>query len=120
MILLKILLKYPTCIDETKILKKHRPQRFILDNKLKKLYAETLEKELCSIKWQDVNKLQTDYIENKNFEIENLSSSIEDAFINTVGKVLRKTRIQKEGKVKERKSKDKNRLAKLVMTNIKS
>ena len=120
MILLKILLKHPTCIDETKNLNKHRPQRFILDNKLKKLYAETLEKELCSIKWQDVNKLQTDYIENKNFEIENLSSSIEDAFINTVGKVLRKTRIQKEGKVKERKSKDKNRLAKLVMTIIKS
>ena len=66
------------------------------------MYTETLEKELRSIKWKDFNELQTNKIENINVEIENLLSNIEDTFINTAGKVLRKTREQKESKVKNR------------------
>ena len=41
-------------------------------------------------------------------------------FINTAGKVLRKTRKHKESEVKKGKLEIKNGLAKLVMTNIKS
>ena len=90
------------------------------NNKLEKWYTETLEKELCSIKWKDCNELQTNKIENINVEIENLLSNVEDTFINTAGKVLRKTRKHKESEVKKGKLEIKNGLAKLVMTNIKS
>ena len=65
-ILLKILWKYPTRIDETKTSNcalEDKPQKFIWNNKLEKLYTETLEKELHSIKWKDFNELQTDKIE---------------------------------------------------------
>ena len=54
-ILLKILWKYPTRLDETKTSNctlEDKPQRFIWNNKLEKLYTETPEKELCSIKWK--------------------------------------------------------------------
>ena len=60
-ILLKILWKYPTCVDETKSSNctlEDKPQRFMW-NKLEKLLTETLEKELRSIKWKDFNELQT-------------------------------------------------------------
>ena len=73
-ILLRILWEYPTRIDETKISNctlEDKPQRFIWNNKLEKLYIETLEKELRSIKWKDFDELQTNKIENINFEIEN-------------------------------------------------
>ena len=66
------------------------------------MYTETLEKELRSIKWKDFNELQTNKIENINVMIEILSN-IEDTFINTAGKVLRKTRKHKESEVKNRK-----------------
>ena len=121
-ILLKILWKYPTRIDETTTSNctlEDKPQRFIWNNKLEKLYTETLEKELRSIKWKDFNELQTNKIENINVMIEILSN-IEDTFINTAGKVLRKTRNHKESEVKNRKMRNKEGLAKLVMTNIKS
>ena len=79
-ILLKILWKYPTCIiDETKTsvcTLENQPQRFIWNNKLKKLYTETPEKELRSIKWKDFHELQTNKIENINAEIENLLSNL--------------------------------------------
>ena len=66
-------------------------------------------------------KLQTNKIGNINVEIENLLSNTEGTFINTAGKVLRKTRKYKESEVKNRKIRIiKNGLAKLVMTNIKS
>ena len=66
-------------------------------------------------------KLQTNKIGNINVEIENLLSNAEGTFINTAGKVLRKTRKYKESDVKNRKIRIiKNGLAKLVMTNIKS
>ena len=66
-------------------------------------------------------KLQTNKIGNINVEIENLLSNAEGTFINTAGKVLRKTRKYKESEVKNRKIRIiKNGLAKLVMTNIKS
>ena len=66
-------------------------------------------------------KLQTNKIGNINVEIENLLSNAEGTFINTAGKVLRKTRKYKESEVKNRKIRViKNGLAKLVMTNIKS
>ena len=55
-----------------------------------------------SIKWKDFNELQTNKIENINVMIEILSN-IEDTFINTAGKVLRKTRKHKESEVKNRK-----------------
>ena len=122
-VLLKILLKYPTGIDKTKTSNctlENQSQRFIWNNKLEKLYPETLEKELRSIKWKDCNELQTNKIENINIEIENLLSNVEDTFINTAGKVLRKTRKHKESEVKKGKLEIKNGLAKLVMTNIKS
>ena len=122
-VLLKILCKYPTGIDETKTSNctlENQSQRFIWNNKLEKLYPETLEKELRSIKWKDCNELQTNKIENINIEIENLLSNVEDTFINTAGKVLRKTRKHKESEVKKGKLEIKNGLAKLVMTNIKS
>ena len=67
----------------------------MLNNKLKKLYTETLEKELCSIKWKDFSELQTNKIENINLLIENLLCNVEDTF-NTAGKVLRKRRKHKE------------------------
>ena len=105
-VLLKILWKYPTGIDETKTSNctlENQSQRFIWNNKLEKLYPETLEKELRSIKWKDCNELQTNKIENINIEIENLLSNVEDTFINTAGKVLRKTRKHKESEVKNRK-----------------
>ena len=60
-ILLKILWKYPTRVDETKSSNctlEDKPQRFMW-NKLEKLLTETLEKELRSIKWKDFNELQT-------------------------------------------------------------
>ena len=98
-ILLQILWKYPTRIDETKTSNctlEDKPQRFIWNNKLEKLYTETPEKELCSIKWKDFNELQTNKIENINVEIENLlynvEAWVEDTFINIAGKLLRKTR----------------------------
>ena len=98
-ILLQILWKYPTRIDETKTSNctlEDKPQRFIWNNKLEKLYTETPEKELCSIKWKDFNELQTNKIENINVEIENLlynvETWVEDTFINIAGKLLRKTR----------------------------
>ena len=71
------------------------------------MYTETLEKELRSIKWKDFNELQTNKIENINVEIENLLSNIEDTFINTAGKVLKKTRKHKESEVKNRKMRNK-------------
>ena len=52
-------------------------------------------------------KLQTNKIGNINVEIENLLSNAEGTFINTAGKVLRKTRKHKESEVKKRKSKNK-------------
>ena len=60
-ILLKILWKYPARVDETKTSNctlDDKRQRFIWNNKLEKLYTETLEKELRSIKRKDFNKLQ--------------------------------------------------------------
>ena len=66
-ILLKILWKYPTRVDETKTSNctlEDKPQRFIWNNKLKKLYTETPEKELHSIKWKDFHELQTNKMEN--------------------------------------------------------
>ena len=54
-----------------------KPQRFIWNNKLEKLYSETLEKELRSIKWEHFDELQTTKVENINFEIENLLSNVE-------------------------------------------
>ena len=84
-----------------------QPQRFIWNNKLEKLYTETPEKELRSIKWKDFHELQTNKIENINTEIENLLSNVEDTFINTSGKVLRKARKHKESKVKNRKIRNK-------------
>ena len=57
----------------------------------------------------------------ENINVENLLFNIEDTFINTAGKVLRKTRKHKESEVKNRKIRNKkNGLAKLVMINIKS
>ena len=90
-ILLQILWKYPTRIDETKTSNctlEDKPQRFTSNNKLEKLYTETL---------------QTNKMENINVEIESLLSNVEDTFINTAGKVLRKTRKHKESEVKNRK-----------------
>ena len=94
-ILLKIFWKYPTRIDETKTSNctlEDKPQRFIWNNKLEKLYTETPEKELCSIKWKDFNELQTNKIENINVEIYSLLSNVEGTFIDTAGNVLRKIR----------------------------
>ena len=122
-ILLKILWKYPTRIDETTTSNctlEDKPQRFIWNNKLEKLYTETLEREMRSIKWKDVNELQTNKIENINVEIENLLSNIEDTFINTAGKVLKKQENIRKARSKIGKLEIKNGLAKLVMTNIKS
>ena len=79
-ILLKILWKYPTRIDETTTSNctlEDKPQRFIWNNKLEKLYTETLEREMRSIKWKDFNELQTNKIENINVEIENLLYNVE-------------------------------------------
>ena len=98
-ILLTILWRYPTRVDETKTSNctlEDKPQRFIWNNKLEKLYTETLKKELRSNKWKDFHELQTNKIENINFEIEKLLSNIEDTCINTAGNVLRKTRKHKE------------------------
>ena len=105
-ILLKIFWKYPARIDEKTTLNctlEDKLQRFIWNNKIEKLDTETLEKELRSIKWKDFNELQTNEMENINVEIENLLSNIEGTFINTAGKVLRKTRKHKESEVKNRK-----------------
>ena len=76
--------------------------------------TETLEKELRSIKWKDLqtNELQTNKIENINVQTENLLSNIEDTFINTAGKVLRKTRKHRETKVKNRIIRNKKWLSK--------
>ena len=63
--LLKILWKYPTRVDETKTSNctlEDKPQRFIWNNKLEKLYTQTLQKELRSIKWKDFHELQTNKI----------------------------------------------------------
>ena len=123
LILLKILWKHPTRIDETKTsvcTQEDKPQSFIWNNKLEKLYTEALEKESRRIIWKDFNELQTNKIKNKNVEIENFLSNVEDTFINTAGKFLRKTRKHKESEVKKGKLEIKNGLAKLVMTNIKS
>ena len=54
------------------------------------MHSETLEKELHIIKWKDFDELQANEIENINFEMDNLLSNLEDIFINTAGKVLRK------------------------------
>ena len=109
-ILLKILWKYPTHVDEATISActlEDKPQRFIWNNKLEKLYTKTLEREMRSIKWKDFNELQTNKIENINVEIENLLPNTEDTFIDTAGKVLRKTRKHKESEVKNRKTRNK-------------
>ena len=109
-ILLKILWKHPTRIDERKTSNcklEDKPQRFIWNNNLEKLYTETLEKELLSIKWQDFNQLQTNKIKNINVHIENLLYNIEDTFINTAGKLSRKTRKHKESEVQNRKIRNK-------------
>ena len=83
------------------------------------MYTETIKKELRSITWKDFHELQTKKIENIN--VENLLFNTEDTFINTAGKVLRKTRKHKESEVINRKIRNKkNGLAKLVMTNINS
>ena len=122
-ILLKIVWKYPTHVNEATISActlEDKPQRFIWNNKLEKLYTETLEREMRSIKWKDVNELQTNKIENINVEIENLLSNIEDTFINTAGKVLKKQENIRKARSKIGKLEIKNGLAKLVMTNIKS
>ena len=105
-ILLKILWKYPTRIDETKTSNctlEDKQQRLIWNNKLA---------------WKDFNELQTKKIENINIELENLLSNVEDTFKNTTGKVLRKTKKHKESQVKNSKIRKKNGLAKLTMTNI--
>ena len=89
-IILRILRKYSTCIDETKIsncILEDKPQRFIWNIKLEKLYTATLEKELCSIKWKNFDELQINKIKNINFQIENLLFNVEDTFIKTAGKV---------------------------------
>ena len=83
------------------------------------MYTETLEKELRSIKWKDFNELRTNKIENINVVIENLLSNIEDTFINTAGKVLKKQENIRKARSKIGKLEIKNGLAKLVMTNIK-
>lgn len=61
-----------------------------------------------SIKWENFDKLQINKIENINFKIENLLSNVEDTFINKARKVQRETRMHKEDKVKNKKSKNKN------------
>ena len=64
-ILLKIVWKYPTHVNEATISActlEDKPQRFIWNNKLEKLYTETLEKELHRIIWKDFNQLQTNKI----------------------------------------------------------
>ena len=71
------------------------------------MYTEALEKELRSIKWKDVNELQTNKVDNINIETENLLSNVEDTFINTAGKVLRTTGKHKESEVKNRKIRNK-------------
>ena len=76
------------------------------------MYTETPRKELCSIKWKDFDKLQTNKIGNINLEIENLQSNFEDTFMNTAGKVLRKTRKHKESETKNRKIKNKDYFSK--------
>ena len=63
------------------------------------MYTETLEKELGSIKWKDFYELPANKTENIIAET--------DTFINTVGKVLRKTRKPKESEVKNRKIRNK-------------
>ena len=78
------------------------------------------QKKKRSIKWKDFNELQTNKIENINVEIENLLSNIEDTFINTAGKVLKKQENIRKARPKIGKLEIKNGLAKLVMTNIKS
>ena len=106
LILLTILWKYPTRIDETNTSNcalEDKSQGFIWNSKLEKLYTEALEKEQGSIKRKDFNELQANKIENKNVEIENLLSNVEDTFINTARKVLIKTRKHKESEVKNRK-----------------
>ena len=65
-----------------------------------------------NIKWKDFDELQTNKIENINFEIENLLSNVEDTFINTAGKVLRKTRKHKESEVKNREIENKKMFSK--------
>ena len=113
-ILLKILWKYPTHIYETAISNctlEDKPQRFIWNNKLEKLYTETIKKELRSIKWKDFHELQTKKIENIN--VENLLFNIEDTFINTAGKVLRK-RKHKESIRKARSKIEKLEIKKMV------
>lgn len=42
--------------------------------KLEELYTKIPEKELCSERWEEFYTLQTNVIENKNLEIENLLS----------------------------------------------
>ena len=55
-------------------LMKEKTHRFIWNNILEKLYTETLERELNSVKLEEFDKLQTDKMKNINFEIENLHS----------------------------------------------
>ena len=69
--------------------------------------TEKLEQELRCIKWDDFDKLQTNKTVNINFDVENVLSNVEDTFINTAGKVLRKETKHKESEVKKRKSKNK-------------
>ena len=72
-----------------------------------------------SIKWKGFNELETNKIENINVEIGNLLSNIEDTFINTAGKVLKKQENIRKARSKIGKLEIKNGLAKLVTTNIK-
>ena len=64
------------------------------------MLTETLEKEFRSTKSENFDKLQTNKIENINLNIENLLPNVEDTFIKTTRKVIRKTRIVKEIDVK--------------------
>ena len=93
--LLRILQKYSNCTEGSKISNctlEDRPQKVIWNKKLEKLFTETVEKELRSIKWEDFVKLQTNNLKSINFEIESLLSNVEDTFIKTAGKALRNKR----------------------------
>ena len=74
--------KILTCTLEDK------PQRFIWNNKLEKLFNETLEKELRSMEWEDFYKLQIIKMENIYFGIQNLLSNVEFILINTTEKKI--------------------------------
>lgn len=72
-----------------------------------KLYTDTLEKELCNIKWKAIDKLQTNKIKTLNLEIERVLLNVEYTFINPARKLLIKTRFHKESEAKNKKNKNK-------------